>query len=138
MIACRAIVVFRPLVYRNSSKFFAYMTNPVLSESEYDSLAQPELQRLIDSLDTLSNEELEAELASDILTIEFSDGARYVLNSHRAARQIWLSAERAAWHFDFLPARQAWVAAKTGDELWSTLTRLLSDKLGEPITLGRS
>jgi CyaY protein len=114
------------------------MTNPVLSESEYDSLAQPELQRLIDSLDTLSNEELEAELASDILTIEFSDGARYVLNSHRAARQIWLSAERAAWHFDFLPARQAWVAAKTGDELWSTLTRLLSDKLGEPITLGRS
>lgn len=114
------------------------MTNPVLSESEYDSLAQPELQRLIDGLDALTNEELEAELASDILTIEFSDGARYVLNSHRAARQIWLSAERAAWHFDFLPAKQAWVAAKTGDELWSTLTRLLSDKLGEPVSLRRS
>jgi len=114
------------------------MTNPVLSESEYDALAQPELQRLIDSLDALSNEDLEAELASDILTIEFSDGARYVLNSHRAARQIWLSAERAAWHFDFLPARQAWVAAKTGDELWSTLARLLSDKLGEPVTLAQS
>lgn len=114
------------------------MTNPVLSESEYDSLAQPELQRLIDSLDALTNEELEAELASDILTIEFSDGSRYVLNSHRAARQIWLSAERAAWHFDFVPAKQAWVAAKTGDELWSTLTRLLSDKLGEPVSLRRS
>jgi len=78
---------------------------------------------------------LEAELASDILTIEFADGTRYVLNSHRAARQIWLSAERSAWHFDYVPAAKTWVAAKSGDELWSTLTRLLSTKLGIGVTL---
>src|ERR1700753_2711913 len=107
------------------------MTTTILSESEYDSLAAPELQRLIDSLDSLSNDAIEAELASDILTIEFADGARYVLNSHRGARQIWLSAERSAWHFDFLPEAKAWVAAKSGDELWSTLTRLVSEKLNE-------
>jgi CyaY protein len=109
-----------------------------LSESEYDSLAQPELQQLITSLDAVSSDAIEAELASDILTIEFSDGARYVLNSHRAARQIWLSAERSAWHFDFSAARRAWIASKTGDELWATLARLLSEKLGEPVVLGRS
>jgi CyaY protein len=111
------------------------MTTPILSESEYDSLAAPELQRLIHSLDALPHGAVEAELASDILTIEFDDGARYVLNSHRAARQIWLSAERSAWHFDYAPERQAWVALKSGDELWSTLTRLLSEKLGEHVTL---
>ena len=114
------------------------MTTPALSESDYDSLAQPELQRLIASLDAVTNDEIEAELASDILTIEFSDGTRYVLNSHRAARQIWLSAERSAWHFDFESAAQAWIAAKTGDELWATLARLVSDKLGEPVVLARS
>jgi iron-sulfur cluster assembly protein CyaY len=113
------------------------MTTPVLSESDYDSLAQPELQRLITSLDAIANDEIEAELASDILTIEFSDGTRYVLNSHRAARQIWLSAERSAWHFDFLPTQKSWVAAKSGDELWQTLARLVSEKLGVPITLAR-
>ena len=111
------------------------MTTLNLSETDYDSVAAPELQRLIASLDDLESDAIEAELASDILTIEFQDGARYVLNSHRAARQIWLSAERSAWHFDFLPAGKAWVAAKTGDELWATLTRLVSTKLGEPITL---
>jgi CyaY protein len=114
------------------------MTPPALSESDYDSLAQPELQRLIASLDAIANDDVEAELASDILTIEFSDGARYVLNSHRAARQIWLSAERSAWHFNFVPAERAWVAAKTGDELWATLTRLIADKLGETVTLRRA
>ncbi|HYQ03632.1 MAG TPA: iron donor protein CyaY [Polyangiaceae bacterium] len=110
----------------------------VLTESDYDTLAAPELQRLIASLDALTEESddaLEAELASDILTIEFSDGARYVLNSHRAARQIWLSAERSAWHFDYVQSSKSWVAAKSGDEMWSTLNRLLSAKLGTAVRL---
>lgn len=113
------------------------MTTAVLSESDYDALAAPELQRVIASLDTLteSDDSLEAELASDILTIEFSDGSKYVLNSHRAARQIWLSAERSAWHFDYATNSKTWVAAKSGDELWSTLNRLLSAKLGAAVSL---
>jgi len=114
------------------------MTTQVLTESDYDALAAPELQRLIASLDALSDDSdnsLEAELASDILTIEFADGARYVLNSHRAARQIWLSAERSAWHFDYVPSSKSWVAAKSGDELWTTVTRLLSAKLGTAVKL---
>src|SRR3954467_13803597 len=106
-----------------------------LSESDYDAVAVPTLHQLIASLDALPHAGVEAELASDILTIEFEDGTRYVLNSHRAARQIWLSAERSAWHFDYVPSGKAWVAAKTGDELWTTLTRLLSAKLGEAISL---
>jgi CyaY protein len=113
------------------------MTTPGLTESEYDSVAVPELQRLIASLDTLESDEIEAELASDILTIEFSDDTRYVLNSHRAARQIWLSADRSAWHFDFNAGTKRWIAAKSGDELWATLERLVSAKLGEPIELPR-
>ena len=43
-----------------------------LTESDYDALAAPELQRLIASLDALTDDSVEAELASDILTIEFS------------------------------------------------------------------
>lgn len=111
------------------------MTTPALTDSDYDAVAAPELARLIESLDSLTNDAVEAELASDILTIEFSDGTRYVLNSHRAARQIWLSAERSAWHFDFLADSRSWVATKTGDELWRTLAGLLSLKLGEPVSL---
>ncbi len=75
---------------------------------------------------------------SDILTIEFPDGARYAVNSHRAARQIWMAAERTAWHFDWNPEHSSWIATKTGDELWSALGRALSQKLGRAATLAPS
>jgi len=108
-----------------------------VTEAEYEAAAVPELAALIAALDSLENAEFEPELAADILTLEFSDGTRYVVNSHRAARQIWMAAERQAWHFDFRPETRLWVAAKSGDELWATLSRVLTNKLGASISLAR-
>ena len=108
-----------------------------MSETEYEARALPELAALVRSLDAIEDDAFEAELASDILTIEFTDGSRYVVNSHRAARQIWMAAERNAWHFDWVFEKNAWVAQKTGDELWAALSRVLSTKLGRPLTLAR-
>lgn len=110
----------------------------MISEAEYEALATPELKLLLEALDALDSDGLEVELESDILTLEFSDDTRYVINSHRAARQIWMAAERHAWHFDWDPAREVWVANKTGDELWQTLSSTIGKKLGHPVELRRS
>jgi CyaY protein len=107
-----------------------------LSESEYLELAQPELGRLLDALDTLGDE-VDAELSNDILSIELPSGPRFVLNSHRAARQIWMAADSHAWHFDLVPGR-GWVAQKSDEELWDTLQRALTQRLGRPVALPRS
>lgn len=107
----------------------------MLTEDEYVARALPELRKLLDALDGLESEHVEAELESDILNIEFDDGTKYVINSHRAARQIWMAAERAAWHFDWDDEQQRWVASKTGDELWSTVERVLGNKLGSAVRL---
>jgi CyaY protein len=109
----------------------------MISEAEYERLAPKELARLLEAIDQLDSEDVEADLESDILTIEFSSGARYVANSHRAARQIWLAAERSAWHFDWNDDQEQWVAQKSGDELWHTLERLIAKKLKAPVTLER-
>lgn len=109
----------------------------MLEEREYDERALPELRALIDALDGLDADDLDAELSADILTIEFPDGGKYVVNSHRAARQIWMAAERSAWHFDYDASSGQWRAGKTGDELWSTLSRALSSKLGRPVSLAK-
>jgi CyaY protein len=109
-----------------------------VTEAEYEAAALPELASLVAALDEIDAPSFEAELAADILTLEFPDGTRYVLNSHRAARQIWMAAERSAWHFDFGPQTKRWVAAKSGDELWSTVSRMLTKKLGAPVTLDPS
>ena len=108
-----------------------------MTEAEYEAVAKPELDALVRALDALDTTDFEAELASDILTVEFDDGARYVVNSHRAARQIWMAAELNAWHFDWVAERDRWVAAKSGDELWSALEGVLSRKLKRPVRLER-
>lgn len=109
-----------------------------LTEQDYEKRALPELRALVDALDELELPGVECELSSDILTLELPGGDRYVVNSHRAARQIWMAAERNAWHFDWDDEHTAWVAKKSGDELWSTLARVLSDKLGKSVSLSRS
>jgi CyaY protein len=108
-----------------------------LNEADYDAQALPELSRLVAALDAFEDDGVEAELAADILSIEFADGTKYVVNSHRAARQIWVAAERSAWHFDWDPASSRWIAAKSGDELWSVIERALSARLGRSIQLPR-
>lgn len=106
-----------------------------IAEAEFEKAADRELRALARVLDAL-DAEIEADLESGILTIEFTDGVKYVVNSHRAARQIWMAAERNAWHFDPTPSG-AWRATKTGDELWSALAGALGRKLGRAIELGR-
>ena len=108
------------------------MTTLALSERDFEKAADDELQRLSSALDGV--DDLEADLQMGVLTVVFADGARYVVNSHRAAKQIWGAAESSAWHFD-PPADGRWVASKNGDELWSTVERLLSTKLSRPVKL---
>ena len=109
-----------------------------ITEADYDARAMPELTRLVSALDAIDDEGVEAELAADILNIEFSDGTKYVVNSHRAARQIWLAAERSAWHFDWDPVKSRWIAAKTGEELWSVIETAVGARLGHGVQLARS
>jgi CyaY protein len=98
----------------------------MLSEAEYVALAQAELSTLVNALDEVKSDHLDCELENDILTLELGEDSTYVINSHRAARQIWMAAERTAWHFDWNPERSAWIAAKNGDELWATVRRVLT------------
>ncbi len=109
-----------------------------ITEADYEARALPELGALVNALDALELPGVECELSSDILTLELAGGARYVVNSHRAARQIWMAAERSAWHFDWDDERAAWIAKKTGDELWATLSRVLSAKLQRVVALTRA
>jgi CyaY protein len=110
------------------------MPEPI-DESTFDDLADGALRALEGVLNDVDG--LEADLESGILSIEFSDGERFVINSHRAARQIWMAARASAWHFDVDPKTRRWTATKSGDELWSCLEREISKKLERPLVLTR-
>ncbi|NUP08482.1 MAG: iron donor protein CyaY [Polyangiaceae bacterium] len=109
-------------------------TSPI-RVSDFEKRADEALVALRSSLDDLGID-AEVELEMGILSIEFPDATKYIINSHRAAQQIWMAAERSAWHFDPRPDG-TWVASKSGDELWSTIESVLGKKLGRAIQLSR-
>lgn len=110
------------------------MTHPI-DELTFDVEADRMLHALEVSLNELDG--IEADLESGILSIEFEDGGKFVVNSHRAARQIWMAAGAQAWHFDVDPSTSRWTATKTGEELWACLEEQISKKLGRPTRLER-
>src|SRR4051794_15563430 len=109
------------------------MTTEALTEQAFERAADQSLRALETALTEVAG--LEAELASGILSIEFPDGGKFIINSHRAARQIWMAAGSTAWHFDLHPENGKWIAAKTGDELWAAIEAAVSRKLGEAVKL---
>jgi CyaY protein len=108
-----------------------------IAEREFEQLADRELHALLEAL-IAASDELDPDLESGVLSIHFDDDTKYVVNSHRAAKQIWMAAERAAWHFDYQGDDGLWVAKSSGDELWSALTGVLTRKLGSAVELRRA
>ena len=106
-----------------------------MDETMFDEVADRELQGLVRELDSLDG--VEAELEMGVLTVTFEEGQAFVINSHRAARQIWMAADRTAWHFDPDTTGGAWTSSKPPHEpLRPALARALSKRLGRSVSLG--
>ena len=110
------------------------MADPI-DEATFDELADRALRALETALNDVDG--IEADLESGILSIEFPDGERFVVNSHRAARQIWMAARASAWHFDVDAKAGRWTATKSGDELWDCVQREVGKKLERSLALAR-
>ena len=104
-----------------------------MDDAEFDHAARDELRQLEDAFAEVDPDEVEVSSSDGVLRLDLRDGTRIVINSHRAARQIWMAAIASAWHFD--PAGGRWRAAKSGEELRPTLARLVRERLGLELTL---
>ena len=106
-----------------------------MDETTFDAAADRELRALLHELDNL--EGVEAELEMGVLTVSFESGQVFVINSHRAARQIWMAADRVAWHFDPRGDGDAWAGSKPPHEgLRVALSGALSKRLGRTVSVG--
>ncbi len=106
-----------------------------MNEAKFDELARAELAHLEDGLDAIDPDELEVSTSDGVLTLNFRTGVRAVINSHRAARQIWMAAVASAWHFDYRADVHGWHDSKTGVELRETLAGLIREHLGIEVSL---
>jgi CyaY protein len=105
-----------------------------MDDAEFDRIARDELHHLEDALSDVDPDECEVSTSDGVLRLDLRDGTRVVINSHRAARQIWMAAVSTAWHFDPVDP-ETWRATKTGEDLRPTLARLLADRIGLAVAL---
>ena len=105
-----------------------------MDEASFDKVARDELRAIEDAFADIDPDDVEVSTSDGVLRLDLRDGTKIVINSHRAARQIWMAAIASAWHFD-PEANGAWRAAKSGEELRPTLARLLRERIGLDVRL---
>ena len=99
-----------------------------MDEQEYLRAADACLERVGRWLGEL--EDVDVTAGDGLVTLEFDDGARFVLNRQAAARQIWLAAGARAWHYSWDDARHAWVDDRDGHDLYGRIAEVVGEKLG--------
>jgi CyaY protein len=112
-----------------------------MDEASFDKAARDELRHIEDSFADIDPDDVDVTTSDGVLRLDLRDGTKIVINSHRAARQIWMAAVASAWHFDPVgeaastPSGTRWVAPKSGEELHATLTRLVRERIGVDLRL---
>jgi CyaY protein len=102
-----------------------------MTESEYSHLADAVMQRLEAALDATDLDYEQA--AGGVLEIEFENGSKMVVNRQAAAQEIWVAAKSGGFHYRWDGA--AWVDTRSGEELFTALSRLASAQAGEAVVL---
>src|SRR6478609_199047 len=99
-----------------------------MDDASFDRVAREELHHLEDAFADIDPDDVEVSTSDGVLRLDLRDGTRIVINSHRAARQIWMAAVATAWHFD-PKSDGTWLALQSGDALRSTIARLARDRI---------
>jgi CyaY protein len=105
-----------------------------MDDTEFHRLASDTITRIEDAIEE-SGADVDYEVVSDILTIDFDNGSQIIVNKQGAAHQIWVAAKSGGFHFDYDSASGTWISKQTANELFSELSRLISDQAGEQIVL---
>lgn len=102
-----------------------------MDDAKFDKIARDELRHIEDQLSDVDPDEVEVTSSDGVLKLDLRDGVRVVINSHRAARQIWMAAVASAWKFSPDLESGRWLTESAESvELRTTLQNLIKERLG--------
>ena len=97
-----------------------------MTESEFHRAVDAVLARVESSLE--NEEGVDVDLESGILTLEFDDASRVIVNRQTPNREIWVAARSGGFHFGWRDG--AWRDTRSGDELFASLARIVAAQGG--------
>ena len=105
------------------------------NDLEFTTVADQFMEKLLDALDEFDPDDVDAQLSMGVLTMEFQDGSKCVMNRQTAAHQIWLAEGATAWHFDKDETTETWIDTKGRGEIRAVLSEVLSRRLERAVSL---
>ena len=105
-----------------------------MDESEFNQRVDGVIELIEERLDELDTD-LDYDSAGGILTIEFEDGSKVIINRQAPLKQIWLATRSGGFHFNYNAEVDGWLKDDDGTELFAALTKYCSEHAGETVDL---
>lgn len=108
-----------------------------MTESEFLALADKTLTAIESALERASDEsgvDVECSRSGNVLDIEFIDnGSKIIVNSQAPMQEIWVAARSGGFHYR--REGDKWMNTRDGSELFSALTKMVSEQGGAVVIL---
>lgn len=106
-----------------------------MNESEFNRLADQTMVDIEQAIET-SGADIDYDTISEILTLEFENGSKIIINKQTPLSQLWVAAKSGGFHFDFDNERQCWyLDSDNSKELFACLSDYCSQQADEPVEL---
>ena len=105
-----------------------------MTESEFNQRVDALFLQFEEAIDGCGVD-IDYENVSGILTLEFNDDTKVILNRQTAVRQVWLAARSGGFHFYFDAETGNWLCDSNGVELEQMLSDVCSAQSGERVVL---
>jgi CyaY protein len=102
------------------------MTDSEFQERVESTLDQVEeyIENLVDTLDL----DADTRRSGNVLTIDFEDKGKLILNSQVANHELWLAAKSGGFHYGL--KEDGWFNTRTGEKFDSHFVQVLSQQIG--------
>ncbi|BCF98611.1 protein CyaY [Paraburkholderia sp. PGU19] len=101
-----------------------------MSDSEYLTRAEAVLAAIERSLDD-TDADVEFERSGNVLTLEFENGTKIIVNLQPPMQEIWIAAKSGGYHFRFVDG--AWRDTRNGTEFYAALSEYATQQAGEDV-----
>ena len=103
-----------------------------MTETEFNQEVDATLMRIEAALDT-QDADIDYETSAGILTLEFEDGSKIIVNRQGATQEIWVAAKSGGYHYRWSDG--GWRNTRDGSELLASLASYISLQSGGDIVL---
>lgn len=103
-----------------------------MTETEFNQTVDAIFARIEDALDARDTD-IDTETSAGILTLEFEDGSKIILNRQTPTQEIWVAAKSGGYHYRL--DQGAWRNTRDGSEFFTSLSTYIQQQSGETIAL---